>query len=304
LTVTFSVVSGPGTVSGSTLTITGTGTVVVAANQAGNANYTAATQVTHSIVVNAGSSGTLLAYEPFGETTGTAIAMNGASGGGDSGWGAAWVEQMGSTAIPGYDIVSTTPLTYTGLATTGTYAIGGYGYQSVGRQLNVSATGPFSSYLSSGLIGASGQTIWLSFLIREDESPSNGQINAVYLNNYASSNSWVPASSDSIGIGYFGGTADWGLQYSNGTPVLSTVPVTQGQSTLLVVSVTFGTTNVVNLYVNPTSLGGSAPSTPSATISTTGSVAFQSFAYEGGYGTNDSSLADIRFGTSYAAVTP
>jgi len=50
--VVFSVVSGPGTVSGSTLTITGVGTVVVASNQAGNANYTAATQATQSIVVN------------------------------------------------------------------------------------------------------------------------------------------------------------------------------------------------------------------------------------------------------------
>ena len=55
LTLAFSVVSGPGTVSGSTLTITGVGTVVVAANQAGNANYAAATQVTQSIVVNQAS---------------------------------------------------------------------------------------------------------------------------------------------------------------------------------------------------------------------------------------------------------
>ena len=50
--VVFSVVSGPGSVSGSTLTITGVGTVVVAANQAGNSNYAAAAQVTQSIVVN------------------------------------------------------------------------------------------------------------------------------------------------------------------------------------------------------------------------------------------------------------
>jgi hypothetical protein len=52
LAVTFSVVSGPATVSGSTLTITGVGTVVIAANQAGNTNYSAATLVTQSIVVN------------------------------------------------------------------------------------------------------------------------------------------------------------------------------------------------------------------------------------------------------------
>jgi RHS repeat-associated protein len=55
LTVTFSIVSGPGTVSGSTLTITGAGTVVVAANQTGNTNYAAATQVTQSVVVNKAS---------------------------------------------------------------------------------------------------------------------------------------------------------------------------------------------------------------------------------------------------------
>ena len=49
--VVFSVLSGPGTVSGSTLSITGLGTVVVAANQAGNATYTAAPQVTQSITI-------------------------------------------------------------------------------------------------------------------------------------------------------------------------------------------------------------------------------------------------------------
>jgi sugar lactone lactonase YvrE len=55
LAVAFNVVSGPGTISGSTLTITGAGTVVVAANQAGNTNYVAATQVTQSITVNQAS---------------------------------------------------------------------------------------------------------------------------------------------------------------------------------------------------------------------------------------------------------
>jgi sugar lactone lactonase YvrE len=52
LTVSYSVLSGPATVSGSTLITTGVGTVVVAATQAGNTNYNAATQVTRSITVN------------------------------------------------------------------------------------------------------------------------------------------------------------------------------------------------------------------------------------------------------------
>jgi len=51
LPVIFSVVSGPGTISGNILTITGVGTVVVAADQAGNADYAAARKVTHRIVV-------------------------------------------------------------------------------------------------------------------------------------------------------------------------------------------------------------------------------------------------------------
>ncbi len=51
LTPAFSIVSGPATISGSTVTITGTGTVVVRASQAGNANYSAATPVDQSFSV-------------------------------------------------------------------------------------------------------------------------------------------------------------------------------------------------------------------------------------------------------------
>jgi large repetitive protein len=51
LTPTFSIVSGPATISGSTVTITGTGTVIVRASQSGNANYAAATPVDQSFTV-------------------------------------------------------------------------------------------------------------------------------------------------------------------------------------------------------------------------------------------------------------
>ena len=53
--VSFSIFSGPGSLSGtnnSVLTVTGAGTIVIAANQAGNTDYSAATQVTQSIVVD------------------------------------------------------------------------------------------------------------------------------------------------------------------------------------------------------------------------------------------------------------
>jgi len=51
LPVSFSIFSGPATISGTTVTITGTGTVVVRASQAGNANYSAAADVDQSFVV-------------------------------------------------------------------------------------------------------------------------------------------------------------------------------------------------------------------------------------------------------------
>src|SRR5580700_1404562 len=76
LPVTFSVVSGPGTISGSTLTITGVGTVVVAANQAGNTYYSAAPQVTQSIVVNY-STPIANAGPPQTVYVGTTVQLNG-----------------------------------------------------------------------------------------------------------------------------------------------------------------------------------------------------------------------------------
>jgi len=51
LHVIFSVLSGPATVIGTTLTFTGSGTVVVAADQAGNSSYQAAPEVTQTVIV-------------------------------------------------------------------------------------------------------------------------------------------------------------------------------------------------------------------------------------------------------------
>ena len=52
LPVTFSVISGPGSLAADTLTVTGIGTVTVAATQVGNSTYAAAIPVDEAIVVN------------------------------------------------------------------------------------------------------------------------------------------------------------------------------------------------------------------------------------------------------------
>jgi hypothetical protein len=82
--VVFTVASGPGTITGSNLTITGLGTIVVDANQAGNADYSAAAQVQQSIVINAiGTVGTP-SFNPAGGTyygTATTVQITSATAG-------------------------------------------------------------------------------------------------------------------------------------------------------------------------------------------------------------------------------
>jgi hypothetical protein len=70
LPVTLSVVSGPGTVTATNkVRATGAGLITIAANQAGNANYVAATQVTTTINVNKGSN----SLTAFGATAPTTV---------------------------------------------------------------------------------------------------------------------------------------------------------------------------------------------------------------------------------------
>jgi formylglycine-generating enzyme required for sulfatase activity len=68
LPVTLSVKSGPAIILGNTVTLTGAGTVVLAANQAGNDNYNAATEVTTSITVSKDSQ-TIAAFASIGNKT-------------------------------------------------------------------------------------------------------------------------------------------------------------------------------------------------------------------------------------------
>lgn len=74
--VVFSVLSGPGYVTGNLLTVTGSGTLVVAANQSGNANYQAAPQVTQTVVslastLKAGASSLAFGSVPVGTASPT-----------------------------------------------------------------------------------------------------------------------------------------------------------------------------------------------------------------------------------------
>jgi len=88
--VTFSVISGPGTLNGNSLTVTGVGSIVVEADQAGNTDYAAATPVQQTMVVlPAGTTTTVtsnptISYSPSSQTF-TVSAQVGSSAGTPSG---------------------------------------------------------------------------------------------------------------------------------------------------------------------------------------------------------------------------
>ncbi len=81
LPVTFTVISGPGTISGTTLTVTGAGTIVVAANQAGNTSYAPAAEVQRSITVNQATPTITTAPTASAITYGQTLASSTLSGG-------------------------------------------------------------------------------------------------------------------------------------------------------------------------------------------------------------------------------
>ena len=85
LTVTFAVVSGPGSLAGSTLTYTGAGTMEIRASQTGDLNYAAAVDVTQSFAV-AKSTQDAVVFDPLTPqtygTTNTLAAFGGSGTGG------------------------------------------------------------------------------------------------------------------------------------------------------------------------------------------------------------------------------
>ena len=146
--VTFSVLSGPGSVSGNLLSITGAGTVVVAADQAGNTEYTAATEVTQSIVVNQANL-TVTANsitEPFGTTPVLTAAITG------------FVNGDGLSAVSGAPALSTTataaslPGSYPISIGQGTLSAANYSFTLIGGTVTVTftATAPSKGTLCNG----------------------------------------------------------------------------------------------------------------------------------------------------------
>ena len=166
LPVSYVVTSGPATVSGTTLTITGIGTVVVEAQQVGDANRTAATPVPQSFIVNpatpiissattaTGTVGTAFSYAILASSTPTSYAATGLPAG----------LLLNSTT----GIISGTP-TGSAVSTVSLFATnaGGTGSATLTLTVNPAAPAITSAGTASGRVG----TVF-SYTITASRSPT------------------------------------------------------------------------------------------------------------------------------------
>jgi len=249
---------------------------------------------------------TLLAYEPFGAVGRLHAATSG------SGWLAPWDVQSDNMPDPGYPVLVDAPLTYLNLKTTPAYASGGQRYFSSGRKFDINAEGVFKDYLKSlALIGTPGKSLWVSFLYRRSATGDSQSNVSFHSSNVAYWDS-DPALPATFSVGFFEAaskTADkryWSLRLrAADAPIKTSVEIVPDQTVLVVINVNFtDTAGTVKLFMNPSSLGGQAPSVASAEATATVELGFRNFMFYPGNSPNDAAIDEIRVGTSFAAVTP
>lgn len=232
----------------------------------------------------------LYAYDDFGTEVGLLTGWNGGSG-----WAANWEAQNNA---PGWKRDNIAPLTYGNLLSSSGYAIGGDNYTASGRVLNSANFG--AARLSSGAaIGEPGSELWMSVLARRD-STENWRLSA----NMGGGAAWTsenPRFTISVA------SNSWVLipRDQDAAAVSTGVPATIGEAYLLVLHVAFGDPDVISLFVNPDSLGGEAPTEPDASLSmNSADISFTRLLWYPGSQVNRGSIDEIRFGSTYADVTP
>jgi hypothetical protein len=99
-------------------------------------------------------------------------------------------------------------------------------------------------------------------------------------------------------------TPNWGMEFFGGKRANSSISSAGGAVGFLVLEID-GVNKKANLYVNPSTLGGSPPAVATLTISGDdfGDFSFNNFRVKAGLG-ETLEVDELRFGTSYGDVTP
>lgn len=234
------------------------------------------------------SYGQLLGWDDFEVDLGGEISVEVKDAGFEPGYG--WSQSWGCNGVTHAAISNASPLLYAGgLKSTAQYLVVPVQYGSANRQLDVSNIGVFSDYLvgGSGDIGKEGTTLWYSLMARATDVNNM----KIMLSQHQVDQHVVIAPSTS---------GNWALTGAAlSSEVESSISIVQDEVVLLVLKLEFtaSATNL-DLYINPTELGGAAPATPDVSTTTDYAIAFDKQEFSQG------DFDEIRFGASYADVTP
>ena len=247
-----------------------------------------------------------MAYEGFDYPTNQAL--HGLAGGG--GFSTPWYLQNEDDALPGYQIPTDAgSLVYGDLLTFGNHLSGGRAYLTAWRQINTSHEGSFQRFVREGETGigsrAEGDTLWVSALMEI----SGNNDHELELELFEHTSFWCPECVG-VSIGYFGAASNvsgqrrWSMRWGNNT-MPSTVPVSIGEPALLVLRLIFneGATDF-DLYVNPTSLGGEAPSTSTLSFTSPEPLIIRSAILYMDHVPGSVAMDEFRFADSYRCAAP
>jgi hypothetical protein len=206
------------------------------------------------------------------------------------------------------EVSSTSLLTFPSLLTTGYRMLHHTDVQ--GRMLDVpGAFGDYQVMDSSGtpLIGKPGTSVWLSLLVRLEGTVGD---TPVFLTTHSDQAAWH--AGEAIWSAGLRTTADWSLFPSGYPPAPDGNPPTNrvstgktykaGTTNLLVLRFDFAATGAtIALFVDP-AVGPASPSSADATLDLPTALTFRDFAFSASG--PDVSFDEIRFGKTFASVTP
>jgi hypothetical protein len=150
--------------------------------------------------------------------------------------------------------------------------------------------------------GPEGTTLWASFLARQDSAASNNNFGVFFHQSHIPWNNGTEGAK----VGLAGGV--WTLSEigSPAAPSASTgVARIVGQTYLMALKIEFLTegSDKVTLFVNPTP-GLAAPNVTGASITTVKDFCLYGVAFYPGSGLNNGAMDELRFGSTFADVTP
>lgn len=208
-------------------------------------------------------------YDGFDYVSGNNLAAQGS-----------WVAASGSGTI----MVGPANLSYAGLT------------NATGQNVTLIPTGS-AARTSLNFAAQSSGTFFISFLLKVNSFPSSQTIIG-----FASS-STSSDTTPSLGV-FIKSTGELAVGINTGTPQFTSAALTAGQTYLVVIGYTFGSTDTADVWVNPASLGGSAPAV-TGIASGSDTATLQYFLWNTASGSGGSFAVDeFRLGNTYASVTP